>query len=113
MGLAPDDRLPEGISIRDAYAAIRIWYQANVDLYAVDPQRGDYVVESKAYIESLPPPEQWTREAMEDTLQRVLSRDLEWGYHESDGKFKMAAYAHAAFATAGINPFGGDSAPAA
>jgi hypothetical protein len=42
---------------------------------------------------------------MEDTLRRVLSRDLEWAYHESDGRFKMAAYAHAAFETVGVNPF--------
>jgi hypothetical protein len=107
MGLDSTDPLPDGISIKDAYAAIRTWYQANVDVCASDPQRGQYAAESKAYVESLPPPDQATQEEMEDLLRRVLSRDLEWAYHQSDGRYKMAAYAHAAFQTAGVNPFGG------
>ena len=42
---------------------------------------------------------------MTDTLRRVLSRDLEWAYHESDGAYKMAAYAFAGLETAGEEPF--------
>lgn len=48
MGLDSSDPLPGGISYEDAYAAIRSWYQANVDRYAMDPQRGRYAAESKA-----------------------------------------------------------------
>jgi hypothetical protein len=77
MGLDSDDERPDGISIEDAYKAIRSWYQANVDSYASDPQRGRYATDSKVYIESLPPRDRATRSEMEDTLLRVLSRDLE------------------------------------
>jgi hypothetical protein len=52
----------------------------------------------------MPPPERATREEMIDALRRVIYRDLEWAYHESDGKYKMAAYAQAAFDTEGISP---------
>jgi hypothetical protein len=105
MALNRDDPRPDGISIKDAYAAIRAWYQANVDIYASDPQRGHHAVASKAYIESLLASDRATQKEMEDTLRRVLADDLEWAYHESDGRFKMAAYAEAAFETAGVNPF--------
>lgn len=30
-------------------------------------------------------------------LRHVIAGDLEWGYHESDSRFKMAAYARAAY----------------
>jgi hypothetical protein len=42
---------------------------------------------------------------MLDALRRVIYRDLEWAYHESDGKYKMGDYAHAAFETEKTNPF--------
>jgi hypothetical protein len=106
MGLDSDDERPDGISIEDAYKAIRSWYRANVDSYASDPQRGRYATDSKVYIESLPPRDRATPSEMEDTLLRVLSRDLERAYHLSDGQFKMAAYAQAAFETAGRSPLG-------
>jgi hypothetical protein len=105
LGLYEDDLQPAGISFEDAYGAIRAWYQGHVDGAAQDPQRGHHAVASKAYIESLAPPDQASRGDIEDTLRRVLSADLEWGYHESDGQYKMAAYAHAAFDAAGVNPF--------
>ena len=110
MGLDSSDPLPDGISYKDAYTAIRTWYQANVDRYAmdpIDPQKGQYAADSKAYVESLPAPPQATLDQIKDTLSRVLAKDLEWGYHESDGRFKMAAYAHAAFEAAGEDPFAG------
>jgi hypothetical protein len=100
-----DLELPVDISFEDAYAAIRSWCQANIDLYCLDPERGEHAAESKGYIESLPPPDRASQGEMEDTLRRVLCRDLEWTYHESDGRFKMAAYAHRAFMTAGADPF--------
>ena len=107
MGLDSSDPLPDGISYEDAYAAIRAWYQANADRCAMDPQRGRYAAESKAYIESLPAPDQATLDDIKNTLRQVLAGGLEWAYHESDGRFKMAAYAQAAFEAAGTNPFAG------
>lgn len=105
MGLGSSDLLPDGISYKDAYAAIRTWYQANVDRYAMNPQRGRYAAESRAYIESCPTPDQATLDDIKKTLRQVLAGGLEWGYHESDGRFKMAAYAQAAFKAAGEDPF--------
>jgi hypothetical protein len=106
LGLHPSDPKPDGISFEDAYAAVRTWYQANTERLAADPERGKHAMPCKAYVESLPPPDRATQDEIEDTLRRVLSQDLEWGYHESDRSFKMAAYAFAAFETAGVNPFG-------
>ena len=107
MSAASEDPRLASLSIKGAYAAIRAWYQADVDRCASDPQLRPHALASKGYVESLPPPEQATQAEIEDTLRRVLSGDLEWGYHKSDGHFKMAAYAHAGFESAGVRPFGG------
>ena len=106
VGLNENDARPEGISVRDAYAAVRVWYQGNVDRFAEDPRRGRYAAEAKAYIQALPAPDEATLAQMQNTLRRVLSSDIEWGYHETDGQYKMAAYAFAAFEAAGVEPFG-------
>jgi hypothetical protein len=105
MGLNSSDALPTDISFEDAYAAIRSWYQANVDRFASDPERGHFPARSKAYIESLPSPSEAAPSVIRQVLRHVIAGDLEWGYHESDGQFKMAAYAHAAFDAAGVDPF--------
>src|SRR5438309_12027973 len=97
MSAASEDPRLATMSSRDAYATIRAWYQANVEMCAADPQLRPHALASKGYVESLPPPEQATQAGIEDTLRRVLSGDREWGYHKSDGDFKMAAYAHAGF----------------
>jgi hypothetical protein len=104
MSLDSDDELPNGISLSDAYAAIRAWYQSNVDRFAADPDRGRYPQASKPYITSMPSPENATREQMVDAFRRVIAAALEGGYHKSDGRYKMAAYAIAASNAAGIDP---------
>lgn len=105
MTLDTDDQLPEGISLKDAYAAVRAWYQANVDRLATEGQHGSYPAAAKAYVESLPAPDDASESVMRDCLREVLSGELEFGYHDSDGKYKMAAYAHAAFDAACEDPF--------
>jgi len=107
MGLNSDDPRPVGISIRDAYHAIRAWYQANVD-FDNDPQMAEHAAASKAYVLSLPSAERATRDEMIDALRRVIYRDLEWAYHQSDAKYKMAAYAEAAFKTEAVSPIAAD-----
>jgi hypothetical protein len=107
MALSSDDSRPVGISIRDAYRAIRAWYQANAD-FDSDPQMAEHAAASKAYVLSLPSAEKATRDEMIDALRRVIYRDLEWAYHQSDGKYKMAAYAEAAFKTEGVSPIAAD-----
>jgi len=101
-----DDALPVGISPIDAYRAIRAWYQANTDRIALDPDRGGPAAAAKPYVDGMPAAEVATNEQMTDAFRRVLTRDLEWAYHDSDGSYKMAAYAQAACETAGIRPFG-------
>jgi hypothetical protein len=101
MGLEPEDPLPDGISLRDAYAAVRSWYQANVD--QADEQVARYAAAAKPYIEALPSADAASEDQMKDCLRRVIASDLEWGYHSSDGSYKMAAYAFAAFDTVGEN----------
>ncbi len=105
MGLDSDDPRPEGIALRDAYAAIRSWYQTNVDRFQGDPQRGEHAKAVRAYVASMPQPKNASRDDMLGAFRRVLMGDLEWAYHESDGKYKMAAYAQAAVDAAGVNPF--------
>ena len=105
MGLDSDDRLPEGISFRDAYSAVRTWYQSNLEQLKADERSESHAKAASAYIESLAPPAEASEVEMKDCLRRVLCRDLEFGYHESDGAYKMAAYAHAAFKTADEDPF--------
>ena len=105
MALDTDDQLPEGISFKDAYAAVRAWYQANVDRLAAEGQRGPYPAAAKAYVESLPAPDDASESVMRNCLREVLCGELEFGYHDSDGKYKMAAYAHAAFDAVGKDPF--------
>src|SRR5437773_12140817 len=90
MGLDSTDPRPQGISARDAYAAIWTWYQAN---FGRDKRHDKYAIESKAYVQSMPKPDIASEKDMFDAFRQVLSGKLEWAYHASDGKYKMAAYA--------------------
>jgi hypothetical protein len=103
MSLNADDPLPMGISLMDAYAAIRSWYQANIDRLAADPNRGVYPKAATPYVRAMPARELVTDDEILDTFRRVLAGSLEFGYHASDGSYKMAAYALAASKAAGID----------
>jgi hypothetical protein len=99
MALSPSDPQPKGISVADAYSAIRAWYKSNVS--KADARGGDYGRDSAKLIRFLPP-----TSALNDLEQRAILREvilgyLEWGYHQSDAQYKMAAYAHAAFEARG------------
>jgi hypothetical protein len=91
MALNPEDPIPTGISAADSYSRIRDWYQANVE--RIQSRDGDYAKKSVAYIRAMSVSP--TSEQMQDTFKQVLTGLLEWAYHESDGKYKMAAYARA------------------
>ena len=101
MGLSSDDARPVGMAPRDAYAAIRSWYQANIDRLAADPDRGMSARAAKGYIASMPAPEGVTPDEIADACRRVISGNLEFAYHDSDERYKMAAYAFAALDAAG------------
>ena len=92
MALDSGDPIPSGISAADAYAKIRVWYQANVA--RIEGRGGDYAKKSAAYIRAMPASP--TPEQMKDAFIQVRTGLLEWAYHQSDGSYKMAAYAEAA-----------------
>ena len=98
MGLNVYDPRPAGISLGDAYAAIRRWYQAIApSIYDGNDIHGGRFLD---FITSLPHAEKLDDVEIRAVLGEVLYGSLEWGYHESDGQFKMAAYAHAALEAA-------------
>jgi hypothetical protein len=94
MGLSSADALPTGISPVDAYTKIRTWYQAH--LRNIESRGDDYAKRSTAYIRAMPAPSVVSPQQMQDAFNQVLAGLLEWAYHESDGFYKMAAYASVA-----------------
>jgi hypothetical protein len=94
MGLGPEDKLPEGITLAKAYRAIRTWYQTHTDLIRGSTE--EYRARSKKLIDALPPANKLDELELRAVLLEVIMGLLEWGYHDSDGAYKMGAYAHAA-----------------
>jgi hypothetical protein len=92
MAMDSNDPLPLGISPAEAYARIRSWYQANV--VRVEARHDEYAKKSAAYIRGMKAAPSATE--MQDAFTQVLTGLLEWAYHESDGRYKMAAYASVA-----------------
>ena len=107
MGLDPGDPTPTGISYFDAYTAIRKWYQANVQ--QVESKSDKYSARSASLIKALPGDGSLSELEVRAVLGEVIHGSLEWAYHKSDGRYKMAAYAHAAFKAVGAKySFGED-----
>ena len=99
MGLNRDDRLPEGISMREAYSAVRSWYKQNCAELA---NRDDsYARGAEALIAALPSESLVTDLEIRAVFGQVIGGFLEWGYHQCDGSYKMAAYALAALEESG------------
>ncbi|MCL6430305.1 MAG: hypothetical protein K6V36_05510 [Anaerolineae bacterium] len=115
MGLAPDDRKPTPITIREAYTRIRQWYQTWTALFAQRPPEEatvagikivrDLGTHAKAcldLVESLPEEQVLSDLEIRAVLAEVIAGKLEWAYHQSDGAYEMGAYAHAALGLAGL-----------
>jgi len=94
MGLSKEDKKPEGISLIDAYNAIKKWYQANIA--QIQRREGDYLKKSVLLIKNLPEASKMSEFEFRAVFGEIIYGNLEWAYHQSDGKYKMAAYAHAA-----------------
>lgn len=109
MGLDSSDLRPTGIALRAAYDAIRAWLQANASHLASHPPHDAYrdfrphIEASLPLIEALPPSASLSDIEIRAILLEVIMGKLEWAYHQSDGKFKIAAYAHAALDHAGLS----------
>ncbi|GBC83081.1 hypothetical protein HRbin10_02221 [bacterium HR10] len=108
MGLAPDGPEPTQITIREAYTKIRQWYQANAARFIESPPEEvevagitivrDFGAHAKAcldLVENLPEEKELSGIEIRAVLAEVIAGKLEWAYHQSDGAYKMAAYAHA------------------
>ena len=102
----PNRIKPTGISLDDAYEAIRKWYQANIARIQPSGDKywdtnSDYYRKSEDLIRRLPPASQTSDIEKLAVLGEVCWNTLEWGYWESDGKYVMSDYARAAFETYG------------
>ncbi|HXU37429.1 MAG TPA: hypothetical protein VN937_13795 [Blastocatellia bacterium] len=100
MALSETDPTPDKITLREAYNKIRPWYQNNKD--KCKAQDASYAQKSFALIDNLPNVEKLSDLEVRAVLGEVIYGNLEWAYHQSDGEYKMAAYAHAALEQAGF-----------
>lgn len=118
MALAPDDPKPARITIREAYTKIREWYQTNTVRFIGSPPeivRVGYFTIARDYssaaeasldlVENLPEEKDLTDVEIKAVLVEVIIGKLECAYHQSDGNYKMAAYAHAALEQAGLHHY--------
>jgi len=90
MALSKDDKMPVGITYTEAYEKIKKWYQDN--LHRLDDST-EYRRQSILFIQSLPDVSDVDKAGIKTIFNEVINGKLEWAYHESDGEFKMAAYA--------------------
>jgi len=118
MGLDPKDPKSTQITIREAYTKIRQWYRVNVPKFLDRPAKEietgefkivrDFSASAKAcfdLVDNLPDQSELSDIEIRAVLVEVISGKLEWAYHQSDGDYKMAAYAHAALEQAGLPTF--------
>lgn len=118
MGLDPKDPKPTQITIREAYTKIRQWYRNNVPKFLNQPAQEieiagfkivrDFSTHAKAcldLVDNLPEQHELSDLEIRAVLAEVIAGKLEWAYHQSDGDYKMAAYAHAALEQAGLPMF--------
>jgi hypothetical protein len=96
LGLDSSDPIPTGISLENAYSKIRAWYVSNSSEHS-----NPHAQTALPLINALPPANEPTDLEIRAVLAEVVMGKLEWAYHESDGQYKMGAYAHAALDLAG------------
>lgn len=102
MALSSTEKKPDGISLQDAYSAIRTWYQQHIEtLLARRDLDVSYAHASAAIIRALPDASMLSEVEIVWLFGEVIGGRLEWAYHESDGIYKMAAYAKAALESKG------------
>lgn len=89
--------MSDRLSRQDAYAAIRVWYQANTDKLH-DPD-SEYGRASLALIRALPAPEIASEAEISAVFKHIVSMYLEWGYCHSDGRMEMHEYVRRSIGT--------------
>lgn len=101
MGLDAGQEIPMGMSRDEAYTAIRQWYQNNIPL--LQQRMSDRGKISEELIRSLPTADHLSDPEATAVFREVLCGHLEWAFHETDGTFKMAAYARAGLGQHGLS----------
>ena len=101
MGLGRNDKKPEAIALAYAYERIRRWASANVHSLEERLER-KYTERYEALIAALPPACDASELEIRAVLGEVIYGNLEWAYHDTDGQYKMGAYAHGALEAAGL-----------
>ena len=103
MGLNAADKKPKNMSVAQAYEHICRWYSQNLSLLRQRMGDREYGKKSEALIRALPPASKLNDLEIRAVLGEVIYGYLEWAYHETDGQYKMAAYAHGALEAVGLN----------
>ncbi len=101
MGLDKKDRIREHLSLGSAYLAIHEWYRGNRGQLKTKEWYPVLIAQSEGLIDAVPAPQKATELEMLAIMSEVITGAMEWAYHQSDGKHKMAAYAHAALESLG------------
>lgn len=94
MGLKSGDKRPQGLSLKETYAAICKWHSGNIDYFEHQEwtNPSDIQKAQLAFMKALPPPNKATEAEMKVVLQEALTGNMEWAYHASNGEYKMGAY---------------------
>ena len=103
MGLACSESRPGNVSLGQAYESIRRWCTRNLWQLRPELNGSEDAAQAKALIMALPPASELNDLELRAVLGEVLYGYLEWAYHRRDGRFKVAAYAHAALEEAGLH----------
>lgn len=105
MGLLRQDEMPLGIEPKEAYKFIKSWYSSNISLLRRKLGESDYARKSEELVRALPPASKISKVEILAICLEVTRGYLEWAFHETDGNYKMAAYACATIETAGFPGF--------
>lgn len=97
MALDSNDKLPVGISLKEAYVLINLWLKSNIDL--ANASGDEYGRRSKELIKYMPHVSSITELEIRAIFGEVICGNLEWAYHKDNGYFKIAAYVLAALET--------------
>jgi hypothetical protein len=87
------------ITIREGFEYIRSWFILHKQDLKNRNLSSAYIEKSLRLIELIEGNQKLNELEMKAILVEVLSGNLEWAYGESDGKYTMADYAHAALKT--------------
>jgi hypothetical protein len=89
-----EPEVPEDMSLRDAYAAVRSWYQGELEKEPHERQKSsEWWNMSKELIEALPEPGEATEGEIMFCFQQVSAGGLEFAFGGNDGRFSMGVYA--------------------